>query len=621
MSIKRYIASKDNTISNAFKANLSGRGTAGNMGSSDILEVFSIYGQASSSSVEQSRMLVFVPVSEISKNRASGEIPDSGSVTFKYKMFNAAHGQTTPEKFSIIAKPIIRDWSEGSGLDMEEYSDLGSSNWISASLGKTWFNEGGDSALTSSITSPPVDLDYIQYFDSGFENLELDITGLVEEWIKGNDLTATAATASVVFHKKPAQGSLIQIYTHDGDYRTFQVSNTSGSSGKTVFFETGSTTTTTAANFVTAINTAIGTSLAATAQVADNDPAGNEVTASLTQNMTGFYGNTTISASVHNMPAATASILGFGGGTGAQPYGLLLRLSGSAESGAAKTSYYTKKFFARSSHHHFKRPIIEAQWAPTILDDRSRVLRSSSLAPMSENINNIYLYNRRRNGLVDIPNTGSILVVKLYPSLTSSAVTLSTAGGVASHSPTFITASRTSKGMYKAQFAYPGTASSLIDVWSRHNTDGTYDELYTGSTFKIKDEDSFSHYEVPSYVTNITNLKASYTSQEVATFRIYTRDKSWNPNIYTRASTQAPITIIQDGYYKVRRVSDNQEIISYSTSSTPSYSALSYDASGSFFDLDMSILEPNYLYEISLLYRDGTDYIEQKEKFKFRVSP
>ena len=68
-------------------------------------------------------------------------------------------------------------------------------------------------------------------------------------------------------------------------------------------------------------------------------------------------------------------------------------------------------------------------------------------------------------------------------------------------------------------------------------------------------------------------------------------------------------------------MSDNQEIISYSTSSTPSYSALSYDASGSFFDLDMSILEPNYLYEISLLYRDGTDYIEQKEKFKFRVSP
>ena len=65
----------------------------------------------------------------------------------------------------------------------------------------------------------------------------------------------------------------------------------------------------------------------------------------------------------------------------------------------------------------------------------------------------------------------------------------------------------------------------------------------------------------------------------------------------------------------------NYQIINYSTSSSPSYSSLSYDASGSFFDLDMSILEPNYLYEISFLYRDGTDYIEQKEKFKFRVNP
>ena len=62
-------------------------------------------------------------------------------------------------------------------------------------------------------------------------------------------------------------------------------------------------------------------------------------------------------------------------------------------------------------------------------------------------------------------------------------------------------------------------------------------------------------------------------------------------------------------------------VIDYSTGSVASYSSLSYDASGSYFDLDMSILEPNYLYEISFLYKDGTDYTEQKEKFKFRVDP
>ena len=50
MAIKKYIAEKDNTITNAFESNLSTRGTGSNMGASDILEVFSIYGGVSEGS-------------------------------------------------------------------------------------------------------------------------------------------------------------------------------------------------------------------------------------------------------------------------------------------------------------------------------------------------------------------------------------------------------------------------------------------------------------------------------------------------------------------------------------------------------------------------------------------
>ena len=46
MAIKRYVATKDNTITNAYKSNLTERGISGNMGQSDILETFSIYAQA-----------------------------------------------------------------------------------------------------------------------------------------------------------------------------------------------------------------------------------------------------------------------------------------------------------------------------------------------------------------------------------------------------------------------------------------------------------------------------------------------------------------------------------------------------------------------------------------------
>ena len=55
---KRYNSEKDNTIINALKENLSSRGSKAKLGASDILEVFPIFGQASTSSLEQSRILV-----------------------------------------------------------------------------------------------------------------------------------------------------------------------------------------------------------------------------------------------------------------------------------------------------------------------------------------------------------------------------------------------------------------------------------------------------------------------------------------------------------------------------------------------------------------------------------
>ena len=310
--------------------------------------------------------------------------------------------------------------------------------------------------------------------------------------------------------------------------------------------------------------------------------------------------------------------MNFNGGSGAINYGLLVKLSGSYESGATGKSYYTKKFFARSSHHYFEKPIIEIQWDNSIKDDRGMAYKSSSLASAEENLNNIYLYNRRRSGYMDIPSTGSDLLVKLVPSPGSPQEPI-TGPNVTNN---FITASRHSTGIYKATFSYSGSQQELYDVWQSYNSStDTYTDLFTGSAISIKDDLTYSYNEIPNYVVNITNLKPSYHPDEVSTFRVYTRDKNWKPNIYTVAQSAAPIDTIRDAYYKVSRPVDNTTIIEYSTGSSVSYSSLSYDVSGSYFDLDMSILEPNYLYEISFLYKDGLDYVEQKEKFKFRVDP
>ena len=85
MSIKRYIANKDNTITNAYGYDLKTRATGSNMGAADILEVFSIYGQATPTSQELSRILLDFPISQISSDRSDGKIPSSGSVQFILK--------------------------------------------------------------------------------------------------------------------------------------------------------------------------------------------------------------------------------------------------------------------------------------------------------------------------------------------------------------------------------------------------------------------------------------------------------------------------------------------------------------------------------------------------------
>lgn len=180
MAIKRYTASKDTTIVNAYKPNLINRATGSNTGLADTMEVFSIYGQASSASVEKSRILVQFPVNSIVSDRAAGLIPASGNVNFNLKLYNAKHSFTVPRNFTLSVLPVSRSWDEGFGLDLDEYTDCGVANWEVASSGTAgvtaWTTPGGD-FHTSPVFSAS--------FDKGIENLDVDITDLVEQWVAG----------------------------------------------------------------------------------------------------------------------------------------------------------------------------------------------------------------------------------------------------------------------------------------------------------------------------------------------------------------------------------------------------------------------------------------------------
>ena len=102
MAIKRYVVNADNTITNAFDSSLeySALATGSNMGRADVLEIFSLYGQLSSSgtstfpgeSAELSRVILNFPVSQITTDRTNGKIPASGSVSWYLRMFSPGEG-------------------------------------------------------------------------------------------------------------------------------------------------------------------------------------------------------------------------------------------------------------------------------------------------------------------------------------------------------------------------------------------------------------------------------------------------------------------------------------------------------------------------------------------------
>ncbi len=183
MSIKRYIASKDTTITNAFRENLIDRATEANTGGADSLEVFSILGQSTTSSLEKSRILVEFPINQIASDRSSNLIPSSGSVSFYLRMFNVEHPFTVPRNFSMNIAPISGAWVEGYGMDLDSYSDYGFSldyngegtNWLFSRRNYYWFNSGGDYYTGSYILS--------QSFALGLEDIELDVTDICEKWI------------------------------------------------------------------------------------------------------------------------------------------------------------------------------------------------------------------------------------------------------------------------------------------------------------------------------------------------------------------------------------------------------------------------------------------------------
>ena len=167
-----------------------------------------------------------------------------------------------------------------------------------------------------------------------------------------------------------------------------------------------------------------------------------------------------------------------------------------------------------------------------------------------------------------------------------------------------------------------GSLTNLFAVW--HNKSGFVAgtnrfEFHTSSITPVTPRASNINAQ-ENYVTTTTNFRSAYHKNETARFRFYVREKNWSPNLYVKATGKAENSVVEDAYFRVVRAADNHTVIDYGTGSTNNYySRLSYDISGNYFDLDMSLLQPDYAYGIKLIYYINGAYVEQPEEFKFRV--
>jgi len=649
--LRRYSASADNTIVNAYQPNLVTRGTGANAGRADILETFSIYGRQATGSQELSRILLKFPVAKINTDRTAGKIPDSGSVSFYLRMFNAPSSKTVPRDYKLVIQALSSSWQEGDGLDLEGYKDTTydkyGSNWIVANdtLANASATFGGLAALVS---------------DNGTELTLIDYDGDTVTLTTDSSLAPTAGTATkigtngissnaqatqalhVAFAAAIAAGNLSMTLTP-----TTWTSETSitltykypGPAGNRAIVVPANVTTQGGASGVDGYFTggtgrwySVGADYVTKRRpVTQHFSAGTE---NLEVNVTQFVEDW--------IKGATSSV-----GDGYVNYGLGIRFSSSYEAsssaravrkdsnvifnpaGAVK-SYYTKRFFGRGSQYFFFKPIIEARWNSAKTDDRGNFFFSSSRAPASENLNTLYFYNVVRGRLTNLPGIGSSgkLVVSLF---SGSKDNTGPSGSGAARNPLtlcastyFATASYVSTGIYSCNVCLPSSSvKTVYDVWFSGSDDignpNKAKQYFTGS-FRPMSIGGGESTAISLYYLSLTNLQPKYLRNDTARLNVFVRKKGWKPTIYTVANTKTETETIISASYRVYRLLDGYPAVPYGTGSE-NHTGLSYDISGNYFDLDMTLLEPGYAYGLKFAFYDerNLSWNEQHEVFKFRV--
>jgi hypothetical protein len=202
MGIFRIYPSKSNTMASGVYHNY-------NSGQNAVTDLW-YGGGGTDTALERrrtnSRFIVKFDIDELVSKLSSKEINGGLVSSYRLKMTNAIPGDKILEpeyeydvldkrvaaSFDLIAFPINKDWDEGRGYDLYQENYLvrqagnhlasGYSNWDFATLANAWDEPG---IYENPSASTAVTYYSTQHFDIGNENIDMDITDIVNNWLSG----------------------------------------------------------------------------------------------------------------------------------------------------------------------------------------------------------------------------------------------------------------------------------------------------------------------------------------------------------------------------------------------------------------------------------------------------
>jgi hypothetical protein len=125
----------------------------------------------------------------------------------------------------------------------------------------------------------------------------------------------------------------------------------------------------------------------------------------------------------------------------------------------------------------------------------------------------------------------------------------------------------------------------------------------------------FSNANEPNYIVNIINLKQQYSNDQAVRMKVFVQDRTAAVTV-TRALEAAKCSVVSDMRYRIRKAYSKTVIIPFAESTR-----LSSDAENMYFDLFVTDLDINEVYELEFLIKNdqGKDILIANKGFTFKV--